>query len=73
MNRHFQRCRCKYQLEHPWGYSVFIRDEKTYWRGAHIEPSPSEACRSSEPYTVVLIICRGCGQEMIREYDKPLA
>jgi len=64
-------CDCEYQHAKPWGYQLWRRgtgDE--YWetvgRGA-LSTVKKAAEKIDAP---ILVKCRGCGREMLREYDR---
>lgn len=64
--RHFNSCQCKSQKEMIFGYDVQVwQDEK--WEPLLIAGDNILAVGCCEKYSNVLIRCRGCGADMIRE------
>ena len=64
-------CRCEYQEAKPWGYQLWKRsDGDEYWesvgRGA-LSTVRNAAAKIDAP---ILVKCRGCGREMLRECDR---
>lgn len=64
-----QVCKCRYQQEKNWGYSIhkYVGGRK-YWRGIGHTTSleTAEAIIASLP--VALVRCNGCGGELLREH-----
>lgn len=67
--RRFVRpCGCHYQREKPWGYEIqkWIGGRKS-WRFVSSHKTAEGAQAAAERYPFVLIRCRGCGAEQVRE------
>lgn len=69
MRKQLVACLCDYQSKKDWGYSLFIRSEPEYWRplGHGSIETINKALSFLEPKA--LVKCRGCGAELLREYD----
>lgn len=61
-----QPCRCHYQSEQTWGYQVFRWTGKQ-WKSVDQCKSIIGAVETGERLKCMLIVCRGCGQEMHRD------
>lgn len=68
-SRDFAPCRCDYQKKNPPGYSVFRwRGGREPWKWVEKAPTPERAKELAKGWGRVLIVCDGCGSEMVREY-----
>lgn len=63
-------CRCRYQAETPWGYHLWkwIGGRKS-WKaiGYHKNLDVVAKYADDKGLDVVLIACRGCGADVLRE------
>lgn len=62
-------CNCEYQkIEKPWGYQVFSWNKgQLKWHRRSIRATPDDAIKAARRIKRVLLVCRGCGSELIRE------
>ena len=69
VQRRVRHCGCKYQKERSWGYRIFkwVGGRKS-WKPMITAASPGMAEILADDYKQVLIVCLGCGADMVREY-----
>ena len=65
VKRSIQPCSCN--LQHKYGYEIWKRGKQTYWETVYIG-TLSQCLEYAKNIPQVLIACRGCGQELLREY-----
>jgi hypothetical protein len=68
VERFFKPCSCDKAAK--YGYEVWRRGTLTFWETVCI--GTIEQClKHSEMFPCILVACRGCGKELLREYRKP--
>jgi hypothetical protein len=69
VQRRVRHCGCQYQKEKSWGYRIFkwVGGRKS-WKPMITAASPGMAEILADDYKQVLIVCLGCGADMVREY-----
>jgi len=73
--RDIPHCKCSYQAEKAWGYSLHKRvGGSVSWKwlpvGSAITHEDIE--KNARPFPIVLIRCNGCGADMVREHQTGL-
>jgi hypothetical protein len=56
-----------------WGYRIFKRTgtgKAWKWKGMITASTHQMAEVLAQPYKTVLIVCQGCGNELLREYPE---
>lgn len=69
VRRVVRACKCEYQKEKKWGYGCFkwIGGRKS-WKRIRSAMMPDMTELLCRPYKTVLVVCLGCGSDIVREY-----
>lgn len=66
-----RRCHCRYQAEKSWGYDLFEWvGGRNSWKkhGKATHPEDVVKYAADKGLKTILIRCRGCGSDVLREY-----
>lgn len=69
LQRMVRPCGCKYQKEKAWGYRIFrFIGGRKWWKPMAEAKTADGAKQLAAGLKTVLIVCCGCGADIVREY-----